>query len=202
MLTTLEFETKRKIFHISSAIIPIIYIFMPKLWMVMILTLVAFGTSAIDTTRHYHPKIQALVDKFLLQFMREREKNGSFVISGASYMMSGFFLTTLLFPKGVAIASMFVLIVSDAAAAIVGTRVGKPLENGKSIAGSAAFFMSAILISTLSYSFAHYKTNFLIIILASLITTAVEYYTSFIKIDDNLTIPLAFASSIILLGLF
>lgn len=196
MLGNLEHELRRKLFHLTSVIIPVIYIFVAKIWMVLIMMIIAFTTSSLDTTRHYNTKIQALVDKFLSQFMRDREKSGTFVLSGASYMMSSFFLVILFFSKGLAIASMLVLIVADASAAIVGTRIGIPMDNGKSIAGSVAFLVSAIMISTLSHTVVYYKANFFIIILASLIATLAEYYASLIKMNDNLTIPLVFAISV------
>jgi dolichol kinase len=200
MLKSLDLEFRRKLFHLCSAIIPVAYIFISKPLMTLVLMSLALITSALDTTRHYHKTIQVIFDKFLSQFMRDKEKNGSFVPSGTRYMAAGFFLVTLLFPKGLAIASMLVLVVADACAAIVGMKLGTPCANGKSFAGSTAFFMSAILISTLSHGIVYYNANFFTIILASLATTAVEHYASKIKVDDNLSIPLAFAISVTFLG--
>lgn len=196
MQTTLyNFEIKRKIFHICSLILPLSYLLLPKSYMIAILLLLTLVVLFFDISRHYSYKIQELTNKIFTKLMREEEKNGSFKLSGSSYMFFGFFLSALLFSKGLAITSWLVLIISDALAALIGTKIGAPLANGKTIAGSVAFMTSAILISILCYFFIGYNTNFFIILASCLISTICEFFSKQLSINDNLLIPLSYALS-------
>lgn len=196
MQTTLyNFEIKRKTFHICSLILPLLYLPLPKSYMIAILLLLTLIVLFLDTSRHYSYKIQELTNKIFTKLMREEEKNGSFKLSGSSYMFFGFFLSALFFSKGLAITSWLVLIISDALAALVGTKIGTPLSNGKTIAGSVAFMVSAVLISILCYFFIGYDTNFFIILLSCLISTICEFFSKQISINDNFLIPLIYALS-------
>lgn len=193
-------ELKRKTFHLSALIFPVAYFFISPLIMIVIMMIIASCTLYMDKVRHTSPLIREFVDKFFKDLMREKELSGSFVLSSASYMMAGFFVTALLFPKGVAIASWLILIISDSLAALVGKKIGVPRNNGKSLEGSIAFFVSSLMIGLLSYGFAHYHGGFMGLVLACLATTAVEYYSSQIGVDDNLTIPVTFGAVMTILG--
>jgi dolichol kinase len=188
----INFEIKRKLFHLSSLIFPLIYLFTPRITMSIALLIITAITIYLDISRHYNPKIKELIDKFLGKFLRTSEKSGEFSFSGASYMAAGFFFTCLFFAKGLAITSWLVLIISDALAAIVGIKFGVPLSNGKSIAGSITFFLSTLLISIIGYFFIGYNTSFLVIIISSVVTTILEFYSKQIKIDDNLSVPVTY----------
>lgn len=168
-------ELKRKIFHCSSVIFPIIYAFTNKLTMIIILMICTGIALSLDISRHYDGKIQELVDKFFSKIMRQKEKSGTFHLSGASYMFLGFFITCVLFSKGTAISAFLVLIVSDTAAAIVGKHAATKYQHGKSVEGALAFFLSSFLIGLLSYTFSSYGASFFTILLASGAATFVEY---------------------------
>lgn len=128
--------------------------------------------------------------------MRDHERSSQIRPSGASCMMAGFFFSCLFFNKGVAISSWMVLIVSDSCAALFGKQIGIPRNHGKSLEGSTAFFVSAVLITLLVHSFIPYKANFLSIVIASAITSIIEYHEHQVGFDDNLTIPLTFSAVI------
>ncbi len=78
----MEQELKRKLFHASGLILPLAYVFTPKLWMALFLMLLAFFTVALDTIRHYDTRIQGLVDRFFVKLMRKNEMSGTFSLSG------------------------------------------------------------------------------------------------------------------------
>jgi len=168
----------------------------------MVLTIITGLAISLDISRHYNKTIQDLVARFFTTIMREDEISGNFKLSGVSYMFLGFFISCILFSKGVAISAFLVLIVSDTTAALVGKKIGKPMENGKSIEGSVAFCVTAMLIGMLSYTFQSYVASFTGIIVASVITTFVEYHSDRLKINDNLSIPVTFGLVITLLGWF
>lgn len=198
----LNFEIQRKAFHLCSLLFPVIYIFTPKIIMGVALTIITGFTVYLDISRHYNSKIKGLIDKIFGKILRLEEESGYFSLSGASYMAFGLLISCLIFSKGLAIASWFVLIFSDCFAAIVGMKFGSPLFNGKSYIGSASFFISAVLVSIISYFVVGYNTSFFIIIISSFLATLVEFFSEQIKINDNLSIPLTYAMSTFVLGLF
>ncbi|WP_425363813.1 diacylglycerol/polyprenol kinase family protein [Candidatus Tisiphia endosymbiont of Hybos culiciformis] len=193
-----KFEIQRKTFHLYSLIIPIFYLFSSKLVVTTLLFLLTTCVLYIDIARHYNLYVKKFIDRFLAKFMRDEEQNGSFRLSGSSFMAIGFFLTALLFSKGLAISSWLILIVADCLAALVGTKIGKPLENGKSLEGSIAFLISAIFISMLVYFFIGYHTSFTVIIISSIVATIGEFYAKELLINDNLLIPLTYCFSTII----
>lgn len=130
--------------------------------------------------------------------MRPAEQSGSFRLSGSSFMALGFLITAIFFSKGLAITSWLILIISDCLAALVGTKIGTKLENGKSLEGSIAFLISSIFISMLVYFFVGYHTSFIVIIMSSLATTISEFYSKELAINDNLSIPITYCFSTII----
>lgn len=195
-----DFEKKRKAFHLSAIILPLIYIFISRTSITLMLFIVTAATLYLDISRHSSIKISEFVTKFFTKIMRADESNGSFALSGSSFMMLGFFLTALLFPKNLAICSWLILIVSDCLAALVGTKIGNSLNNGKSFAGSTAFLLSAIFISILVYFYLGFNTSFIIIIISAIATTAIEFYSKDLKVNDNLSIPLTYCFSTAILS--
>lgn len=193
-----NFEVQRKAFHLCSLIVPFIYFFITKQSATIILFLLTICVLYLDISRHYNFAVRKFTDKFFSNFMRDNERSGSFTLSGSTYMVLGFFITALLFSKGLAIASWFILIISDTLAALIGTRIGVKMENGKSLEGSIAFLVSAIFISMIIYFFIAYNTSFSIIIVSSIITTVSEFYSKELSINDNLSIPLTYCLSTVI----
>ncbi len=193
-------ELKRKAFHILSLFFPLSYVFISKPLAITLMLLITIITIFIDVARHYNRSIREIVDKFFLSIMRPFEKSGFYKLSGSSYMALGFLISTIIFSKGVAIASCCVLVISDSFAALFGKKIGRDSNHGKSFEGATAFFLSALMISMFAFQIESFNTNFWILVIASLATSSVEYYSYQIGINDNLTIPLTFGSVVTLLG--
>jgi len=193
-----NFEIRRKTFHLYGFIVPLFYFFVSKLVMTSLLFLALIIILPLDMSRHFNFGVRELVNKFVGKIIRPEEANGSFQLSGVSYMMAGFFLTALFFSKGLAITSWLIVIISDCLAALIGIKIGTPLENGKSLEGSVAFLSSAFFISILVYFFVGYNTTFLVIIISSIITTITEFYSKEFSIDDNLSIPVIYCFSTVI----
>ena len=108
-------------------------------------------------------------------------------LSGASWVVIGAALTTLIFNEKTAIIGLLVLSLADSAAAIIGLKFGKTYLFNKSLEGSAAFFIVAFLIVFyLSPAF------FLINLIVVSAVTAVELFST-ARMNDNLFIPLVTA---------
>lgn len=198
----LNFEIKRKLFHLSSVVIPVVYMLTSKFTMCSILVFISVVTIYLDKSRHHNRQIRLVVDKLFGQILRRKEKNDSGALSGSSYMALGMLISCVFFSKGLAIASWIVLIVSDCFAALVGMKFGTPLMNGKSYAGGVAFFTSAIFVSIVSYFIIGYSTSFFVIIISSLLTAFAEFFSDQLGIDDNLSIPLTYCFATVIFGMF
>jgi len=196
-----NFEVTRKIFHLYGLIFPLVYAFISKVSMSILLLILTVFTLYADIFRHRNQKIKELVDKFFNKFLRNKEKTGSYKLSGASYMALGLLISCLFFSKGLVITSWLILIISDSMAALIGMKYGMPLQNGKSLVGAGAFFASSIFISIVIYFFISHSTSFIIIIFSSLIATLAEFYADQVEINDNLSIPLCYCLTTVILGL-
>ncbi|CEO16810.1 Cytidylyltransferase family protein [Rickettsia monacensis] len=195
-----DFEKKRKIFHLSAIIFPLLYLFIPRTAITLLLFIITVITLYLDVSRHNNAKISEFVTRFFSKVIRLEENNSSFALSGISFMMLGFFLTALLFPKNLVICSWLILIISDCLAALVGVKIGNSLSNGKSVSGSVTFLASAIFISILGYFYLGYNTSFIIIIISCIGATAAEFYSKDLRINDNLSIPLSYCLSTAILS--
>jgi dolichol kinase len=194
-------EIRRKTMHTWPIIIPILYRFVPKDTALMIMLPICAFYVFCDIFRHFHEGFKQLFDRVItVHFLREHEKNG---LIGSSYFIFGALLSIILFPKPVTIASLYILIVSDTMAAIVGTGWGKTRVFAKSLEGSIAFFISGTIIVLLAmqdkplWGEAAIHDHLGWGVLAVLGATLVELLPT--GLDDNLTVPLV-AGTIMMIG--
>lgn len=199
--TDLSFEIRRKTFHLYGLIFPIFYLVIAKFWMVFLLSLLTCVVLYLDICRHYNTQIQIWTNKIFARFMRKSEQSGSFALSGASFMICGFFITSLCFSKGLVITSWLILIIADPAASLVGIIVGHHAISGKSLEGALAFMICAVFCSLLGSFYIGYQASLINILASCLMTTIIELYAKKIRVDDNLLIPLTYCSATSMLAL-
>jgi dolichol kinase len=185
-------EIRRKAMHTWPIIIPIAYRFVTKDTALTIMLPICAFYVFCDIFRHFHDGFRQLFDRVItVNFLREHEKNG---LIGSSYFIFGALLAIILFPKPVTIVSLYILIVSDAMAAIVGCGWGRTRIFAKSLEGSIAFFISGIVIVLLAlqdkplWGQSAMQAHLLWGVLAVVGATLVELFPT--GLDDNLTIPL------------
>lgn len=188
----LEFEIKRKIFHFSAIIFPLIYYYIPKFYMIILLFSLTSLILYFDIMRRYSSIIALLIEKYFSVLMRKQEKTNAPKLTGASFMFVGFLVTLVCFPKNLVITSWCILIICDIASAILGMRYGKKIFYGKSLVGAISFFIFSILVSFLCFLWLDYHLEWQIIIITCLLTTLAEFFSVVIKIDDNFLIPLVY----------
>src|SRR5208337_2430417 len=129
-------EIRRKIMHTWPIIIPIAYRYVSKETALTIMLPICAIYVFCDIFRHFHGGFRKLFDRIITtNFLREHEKNG---LIGSSYFIFGALLSIIFFPKPVTIASLYILIISDASAAIVGCGWGRTHIFAKSLEGSIA----------------------------------------------------------------
>ncbi|MDA8189313.1 MAG: hypothetical protein M0T85_14335 [Dehalococcoidales bacterium] len=105
---------------------------------------------------------------------------------GTTYFLVASFFTFLFFPRDVAVAALFFSAVGDAMAATVGERFGRRKLGKKSLEGTAAFFVSALVVGCILI-LAGLRLSWAAVAAGALVAAIVELLP--IPIDDNLTVP-------------
>jgi dolichol kinase len=183
-------EIARKGIHLSSLSIPIIYYFISRDLAIEILLPVTSAFLAVDLLRHYHQPTAQLFYKIFRFMLRKHEQDeNSKRLNGATNVLIAATLCVILFPKLIVLTAFPILIVSDSMAALIGRRFGKKRFLKKSVAGSLAFFIFALVVIAFTPKFNYSAGEYLIGIIAAAIGTVVEAASW--EVDDNLSIPLS-----------
>jgi len=123
----------------------------------------------------------------------------NFVFNGATWMLISATLNVLLFPKLATITSFYVLVISDASAALLGKRFGHTRFLNKSFEGFLAFIFSGCIVVTLVWLGFQLPFAFLVsAIFGVILAGVVESSSAFLHIDDNLGVPLAISIALVI----
>lgn len=184
-------ELVRKLIHLSSLSIPIVYYFIPSDTAAIILVILAGAALVVDLARHYFPDIGKLFYRIFGLMLRkhevdEKQRN----LNGATYVLISALVGVLIFPKVIFITAFAILIVSDSIAALVGRKFGRRKFLSKSFEGTLAFFISASIVVLFTPKIGNFYEEYIIGFLAALVGAVVENI-SFRFIDDNLSIPIS-----------
>lgn len=176
-------ELYRKLTHLGALIIPggYYYLNLSRTEMLSIMIPIAIGMIFIDISRLRGWRFWNLFKPMISSMAREHEIKGDF--TGATYILTTVCLTVALFDKPVAIAALAYIMTGDTAAALIGRKFGKHKFGRKSIEGSAAFLVAAIIT-------AFFIPDLLLSIgiIGAIVATVTEAVS--FKIDDNATVPL------------
>jgi dolichol kinase len=183
-------EVARKGIHLASLSIPIVYTYVSRETALTILIPLLALFALADLVRLLHPPTARLYNRFFGFLLRRHERSDrGRQLTGATYVLLSAVICVAVFPKVVVITSFAILIVSDSAAALIGRRIGRTPFLKKSAEGTAAFFVTAVLVVLLSPKIAYAPGEYGVGVLAALVGTLVE--AAGLKVDDNLTIPLS-----------
>ncbi len=167
----------RSLFHVSGVVIPLTSLVGGK-GAALIISALAFLLLGILELLRLRG---VFAPSFVKHQLKSREMKGP---TGATFYVASCMLTILLFDKAIALASIFVLIVSDPLSSLIGSRWGRRRLFGKSIEGTAVFLSSAVIvIKCLPFG------TFAAIAGAGAGLLADLFTPGFI--DDNFSIPLA-----------
>jgi dolichol kinase len=194
---TIEYkhEVVRKAIHLFSLSIPIIYFFISKYFALCLLVPITAFAISLDIARYYIPTVADWFYKWFGGLLRKHETDvNKKRLNGASNVLVSALLCVLIFPKIIAINAITILIISDTTSALIGRRYGKHRFLAKSLEGSAAFFISAVLVIIAAPKIDQMPMEYIIGFIAAAVGTVVEALP--IKIDDNLTIPLSVGLSL------
>ena len=184
-------ELYRKLIHLTSLSIPIVYYFISKGTAALILAILAGSALIIDLARYLHPEIGKIFYRIFGFLLRQHEldhkkKN----LNGATYVLISALISILIFPKIIFISAFAILIISDSLAALIGRKFGKRKFLFKSLEGTLAFFISACIVILFTPKIGSIKEEYLIGFIGAFVGAIVENI-SFRLIDDNLSIPLS-----------
>ena len=188
--TSYHAELIRKAIHLCSIAIPIVYFLTPKSVALSLLVPITIIFIAIDIARHYSPPVETWFYNSFGRLLRHRESDKAKKrLNGASYVLISATLCVLVFPKFIAITSFIILIISDMTSALIGRRFGRHRFLGKSLEGSAAFFLTALLITLATPKLEYHAGEYAIGTVTAAVGAIVEALPW--EVDDNLTVPLA-----------
>ncbi|MCW8797980.1 MAG: SEC59/DGK1/VTE5 family protein [Prosthecochloris sp.] len=187
-----RFEIARKIIHLSSLSIAIIYCHTSREVALMLLIPLFAGFFIVDILKNIVPPIASWYHNTFDAMLREHELETQLIhFNGATFITLSALLLVLLFPKILAITAFSLVAVSDTLAALVGKKFGTHRIGEKSIEGSAAFLISALVIIAIIPGLDP-VAGIVMAVTATLIE-ALSLRIGKFKIDDNLTIPLTSA---------
>lgn len=188
-------ELARKGIHLSSLLIPIVYLQVDRataLWLLIPATAI---TLAVNVLLQFHVPSRNVLMRVFGGLLRGHElQSRRLVLNGASWVLIAATCLVATMPKVLAITGFTILIVSDTLAALIGRRWGRRRFLDKTLLGSLTFFVSALCCLAVylvlydlpwTYAFAG--------IAGSAVGTMAEAASVRLRVDDNISIPFSIA---------
>lgn len=187
-------ELLRKLIHLSSLWIPILYLNVKTAFMLKILLPLSTMAIMIEILRRFFPAFNNFILSIIGKLMRNTEEKS---FTGATYLFISSTLTIAFFDKEIAIFALTILIISDSLSALVGKKIGKIPVAGKTLEGSLAFALSAFLVYYIYINYYFFDLPLIASSFAILAATLAELFSKKLKIDDNFTIPLVISLTLV-----
>ena len=194
-------EVYRKLIHLSSLWIPaVIYWFHSGVSVTLFATLLVADAILEYANFKKQPWARKIFGILFSRTMRKQETvHVDFHASGSMFVMASAVVCVMLFSKQVAAIALTVMLVSDTAAALFGKAYGsRKLYKNKTLEGTVAFFVSALIVNMV-YSQV-YPFNVASVI-ACILATLAEMFEDKLDIDDNFSIPLVVGMCLTFLNL-
>ena len=184
-------EVYRKLIHLTSLSIPIVYYFITRELALKILIPMTILSIIMDVGRYLYPQIGKFFYMVFGFLLRDHERdNKKRNLNGATYVLISAVVCILIFPKIFFITAFAVLIVSDSSAALIGRKWGKHKFIFKSLEGTVAFFISGCFVVLFSPKINGTISEYFIGIFAVAVGAIAENIP-YGWADDNLSIPLS-----------
>jgi dolichol kinase len=184
-------EIVRKLIHLFSLSIPIIFYLIPSSASIRILIYLTIFALIVDGGRFISKSFAKIFYRAFGFLLRKHElDNEKKNLTGATYVLLSALICAIVFPKVIFVTAFAVLIISDTMAALIGRKFGKRKFLRKSFEGTLSFFISASIVVFLTPKVGNYSMEFVIGFIAAFIGAIVENI-SYGYADDNLTIPIS-----------
>jgi dolichol kinase len=136
---SLRRELARKGLHLLSAVVPLGYsLGVPRAYVLWILFATLGVAAAVELARARSQYARSLFEGSVGTLLRQHER---VALSGATWLISALTVTTLVFPKDIAIAAMCAVSMGDAFAAVLGRASNPRSVHRKTLAGSITCFV-------------------------------------------------------------
>ncbi len=194
-------ELYRKLIHLSSLWIPaVIYWFHSGISVTLFSTLLVVDVVLEYANFKKQPWARKIFAILFSRTMRKTETlHARFQASGSMYVMASAIVCVMLFSRQVAAIALTVMLVSDTAAALFGKAYGsRKLYKNKTLEGTVAFFVSALVVNMV-YSPVFPFT--VASVIACFLATLAEVFEDKLDIDDNFSIPLVVGMMLTFLNL-
>lgn len=190
-LSSKSFKTElyRKSVHLSSLWMPMLILSLSRNACIVLFSALLLADLVVEYSAYNKTAVIGnLFRRMFIKTLRNREiSREGFVPSGSVYIMMAAVIVSVCFNSLAAAAAMCVMLVADSSAALVGKFCGTfRFYNGKSLEGTAAFFVSAFAVVSCFYA----DAPLIMVVFVAAMTTAAEFFEKELKVDDNFTIPL------------
>jgi len=151
----------------------------------MLLAMVCFAVGMVDFLRLHINGIKEAFILFFGSFLRRHEIRR---LSGASYLLLGCFITSLLYGKPIVVAACSYIIVGDTFAAIFGQNIKSPrIFQNKTVLGTLAFLIASLVSAYLLHILAGGLPLWQLIVGA---VVASVFESLPLPLDDNFSVPI------------
>jgi glycerol-3-phosphate acyltransferase PlsY len=171
-----------------ALIIPIALFFLPKNIILIVVGSVALLFIIVDLARLFLGKVNKFFYAKMAGFLKHKDTHR---FSSMTFFLSAIFIVILVFPQNIAIAAIVFLTFGDLFAKFFGLLYGRTKFISKTLEGSLAYFVFALLIAFILTFFA--PLTFWILVLGALSAAIIETISIF-GIDDNFTVGLVSAA--------
>jgi len=180
---------RRKIYRIGAGILfPVLYYFTPNKIIVEMLILYLLGImTTLEVMRYISPNLWRTIVEHSKGILKVRGG----IITGTTALLISNAVVIAFFNKEVAIVSLIYMLFGDAAASIVGIKYGKVKMGDKTLEGSLAFFITAMILALIFTQWTGIRIHLIILIFGAIAATITEALP--IEINDNLTVAIAAA---------
>jgi len=184
-------ELVRKLIHLFSLSIPVIYYFILTSTSITILAFLTVFALVIDLGRYFSKSFAKLFYNLFGFLLRKHEVDGTKKnLTGATYVLISALVCAIIFPKIIFVTAFTILIISDTMAALIGRKFGKRKFLRKSFEGTFSFFISASIVVFFTPKVGYFPMEYAIGLIAAFVGAIVENI-SYGFADDNLSIPLS-----------
>lgn len=186
---SLKTEIYRKAVHLSSLWMPLFIFLSGKNICILFFLFTLLGNLILEYAAYKKtPVIGGMFRRMFFKTLRPKEviKN-KFVPSGSVYILLAALICSVCYAKEAAAIALTVMLIADSGAALCGKLFGSfRFENGKSLEGTATFFILTLFILSLLAP----ECPLPLMTMTAVSATAAEFFENELSLDDNLSIPL------------
>jgi len=166
------------------------------MWVLGILSFFLALLLLLEYERHLHPGLYGWLAARSFGIFKE---SPGFLLPDTYFVLSAF-LTFAVFPHNIALASLLFLTFGDAVSTVIGVNFGRhKVYRGKSLEGTAAFFISAVVLALIISHLPRHRLPFGVGITGAAVASLVELFS--IPPDDNFSVTILSGLSMFLVYL-